>query len=149
MLNAPGDALSIRKAAVYRRRSAEVGGFSLIEVVVALVLLSLIILGMGASAGTLSRYAATTEVRTLAAQAVQDKISVVKVDPRYGALDSLHAGVETELEGLPGFTRTTEVAWVRETGAGGGVLDYRIVSVVVAGPGLERALSRRIVVAAP
>jgi prepilin-type N-terminal cleavage/methylation domain-containing protein len=124
-------------------------GFTFIEVVVALVILAVAVLGMGASAGMLSRYAGSTELRALAVQAVQDQISKVKVDPRYAQLDSLHEGTETDLEGLPGYTRVTEVEWVRETQSSGGVLDYKIVSVVVTGPGLDDAISRRLIVAAP
>lgn len=124
-------------------------GFTLVEVVVALVILAFAVLGMGASAGILSRYAAEAELRALAAQAVQDQISEIKVDPRYAQLDSLYEGTETDLEGLSGYTRVTEITQVRDTRPGGGVLDYKIINVVVSGPALTSNISRRIVVGAP
>lgn len=124
-------------------------GFTLVEVTIALVILAVAVLGMAASAGVLGRYSAEAEIRALAMQAVQDRISLVKVDPRYSELESLYAGEETDLPGLDGFTRKTTVTRVNQTLSGGGTLDYKVISVVVTGDELLEPLSRRFTVAAP
>lgn len=130
-------------------RKARQRGFTMVEVTIALVILSVAVLGMAASAGVLGRYSADAEVRALAMQAVQDRISLVKVDPRYGELETLYAGSESDLPGLDGFTRTTTVTQVQQTVTGGGTLDYKVVSVVVTGARLTQPLSRRFTVGAP
>ncbi|MEQ9569766.1 MAG: prepilin-type N-terminal cleavage/methylation domain-containing protein [Longimicrobiales bacterium] len=130
-------------------RRARSGGFTLVEVTIALVILAVAVLGMAASAGVLGRYSAEAEVRALAMQAVQDRISLVKVDPRYGELETLYAGSESDLPGLDGFTRTTTVTRVNQTVSGGGTLDYKVISVVVTGDVLSAPLSRRFTVGAP
>ncbi len=124
-------------------------GFTMVEVTIALVILSVAVLGMAASAGVLGRYSADAEVRALAMQAVQDRISLVKVDPRYGELETLYAGSESNLPGLDGFTRTTTVTRVKQAVSGGGTLDYKVVDVVISGSKLAQPLSRRFTVGAP
>lgn len=131
------------------RHVARQRGFTLVEVTIALVILSVAVLGMAASAGVLGRYSADAEVRALAMQAVQDRISLVKVDPRYGELETLYAATESDLPGLEGFTRTTSVTRVQTTVTGGGTLDYKVISVVVTGSRLDQPLSRRFTVGAP
>lgn len=130
-------------------RRAKSGGFTLVEVTIALVILAVAVLGMAASAGVLGRYSAEAEIRALAMQAVQDRISLVKVDPRYAELETLYAGEESNLPGLDGFTRKTTVTRVNQMVPGGGTLDYKVVSVVVTGDELTEPLSRRFTVGAP
>lgn len=125
------------------------GGFTLVEVTIALVILAVAVLGMAASAGVLGRYSAEAEVRALAMQAVQDRISLVKVDPRYGELEDLYAGSESDLPGLDGYTRSTTVTRVNQTTSAGGTIDYKVISVVVSGGALSAPLSRRFTVGAP
>lgn len=121
-------------------------GFTLVEVVVALVILSVAVLGLGASATRLTTTATGAEQRALALQLVEDRIARVRLDPRYATLDSLYAGTETNVIGA-GSVRTTAVVHVRQTNPV--PLDYKRISVTVTGPFLQPAISRQIVVAAP
>lgn len=132
-----------------RPEPAREGGFTLVEVMVALVILAVAVLGMAASAGVLGRYSAEAQVRALATQAVQDRISLVKVDPRYAELETLYAGVENDLVGLDGYTRETTVTRVEQKTSSGGTLDYKVITVVVSGEHLSAPLSRRFTVGAP
>lgn len=125
----------------------EHGGFTLVEVVVALVILSAAVLGLASSASRLTTAAASAEVRALAMEGLEDRLARVRLDPRYGGLDTLYASTESNLYGIPGMTRRTTVAHVKE-GAPSHV-DYKVVTVTVAAPMLEQSLSRRIVIAAP
>jgi prepilin-type N-terminal cleavage/methylation domain-containing protein len=123
------------------------GGFTLVEVVVALVILSTAVLGLGASASRLATATATGELRALALQAVDDQIARIRLDPRYGGLDTLYTGVETDLFDIDGMTRTTTVTHVQETTPL--VLDYKRISVTVDGPLITETIARQIVIAAP
>lgn len=125
----------------------KIGGFTIVEVVVALVILAVAVLGLSASAATLATRAADAELRARALYTVQNRMAQVQVDPRYGLLDSLYAGTESNALGMPGFTLTTSVTPVVQTNPI--PLDYTVVDVVLDGPQLGGAVSRRLVVAAP
>lgn len=122
-------------------------GFTMVEVIVALVILAVAVLGLSASATTLSTRAVDAELRARALYAVQDRLARVQVDPRYAQLDSLYADTVPDALGMPGFTLTTTVTHVVQTNPT--PLDYKIVQVVLDGPYLGRAVSRQFVVAAP
>jgi len=122
-------------------------GFTIVEVIVALVLLSTAILGLGASASQLTASAANAEVRALALESVEDQIARIQLDPRYSALDSIYVGTQNDVLGIGGYTRTTAVNHVQQ---GNPVtLDYKRFYVTVTGPTLTLPISRTIIVAAP
>lgn len=121
-------------------------GFTLVEVMIALVILSLVILGMAATTGSFVRVVAESDRMAAAVQLADDRIEQVQMDPNYGGLDSLYAGVESNFPTLAGFTRETRI--VRVGGAGQPV-DYKKVTVIVAGPGLPTRVERTVSVAAP
>lgn len=123
------------------------GGFTLVEVVVALVILSTAVLGLASSASRLATASASAELRALATEAVEDQLAQVRLDPRYGGLDSLYTGVDSDMFGIPGVTRTTTVTHIQQGPPAS--LDYKRVSVTVTGPMISPAISRQIIVAAP
>ena len=121
-------------------------GFTLVEVVVALVILSTAVLGLATSTSRLSTAAASAEIRALGLMSAEDVLSRARLDPRYGALDSVYAGVDEDLLGIEGLTRTVEVEHVRQTNPD---LDYKRISVTISGPLLDPPLSRQLVIGAP
>ena len=122
-------------------------GFTLVEVVVAMVILSTAVLGLAASASRLATTSAAAELRSLAMEAVDDQVARVRLDPRYGGLDTLYGGVDQDLFGIPGVSRTTRVEHVQQPAPN--ALDYKRISVTVTGPLITPAISRQIIVAAP
>lgn len=130
-----------------KRAPASRGGFTLVEITVALVILSAAILGLTGSAAKLTTAAAGAELRALALSSVEDRIAEVQMEKRYDKIESAFAGVESNALGLAGFTRTTSVNHVKTTGPG--AVDYKVVSVVLDGPQLTAPISRQIVIAAP
>jgi prepilin-type N-terminal cleavage/methylation domain-containing protein len=126
-------------------RRERTAGFTLVEVVVALLLLSVAVLGMGTTASRMATTAAAAEWAALALESVEDRIVEVRMDPRYAALDSLYAGTETDVIGS-GSSRVTTVT--HETG-GSPPLDYKTIAVTVTIPQFDTKVSRKIVVAAP
>lgn len=123
------------------------GGFTLVEVIVAMVILSVAVLGLASSATRLTTSAASAELRALALESAEDQIGRVRLDPRYGGLDTLYSGVQDDLFGIQGLTRTTTVVHVQQTSPH--PLDYKRITVTVTGPMLNPPISRLIVIGAP
>jgi prepilin-type N-terminal cleavage/methylation domain-containing protein len=123
-------------------------GFTLIEVIVALVLIAGVALAMGAAIGRLSGIAARGGQSLRAAELARARITTVVSDPAYSGMEARYNGTETATS-LQGFVRTTAIQRVRQNGVGGLMLDYKIVDVQVTGPGVQQAVTRRAVVAAP
>lgn len=124
-------------------------GYSLIEMIMSMLLLTVGILGMGTTAGRMTTAAQSATSRSEALQAVEDRLDLVTMDPRYADLDSIYSGIETGLPGLSGFVRTIVVSHIEQPVTGGGTIDYKEITVKVSGPGLEKGISRTAVVAAP
>lgn len=124
-------------------------GFTLVELMIAMLILTVAILGIGASAGRLSSAAGEAELKALAVQAVEDRINFVRLDPVYDSLAARYAASESSLLGLPGYTRTTAVTRSQIAQPGGKTLDYTTITVKVDGGGLSTPIVREIVVGAP
>lgn len=124
-------------------------GFTLVELMTALVILTVAILGIAASAGRLIYTAGTTELRALAVEAAGARLQQIVLDPRYHVLDSLYVGSESTLPGLSGFTRTTQVSHVVQNVGGPQNMDYKRITVSVYGPSLPDTIVRESVVGAP
>jgi type II secretory pathway pseudopilin PulG len=126
-------------------------GFTIIEMTVVVFILTTAILGIGASATYMIQAASTAGVKSEALQAVEGRISLIVMDPRYQGLEFLYAKTESDLPGLEGFQRVTKITQVKTDTEGqpGRVTDYKVVMVSVSGPGLTGGLSRTIVVGSP
>jgi prepilin-type N-terminal cleavage/methylation domain-containing protein len=117
-------------------------GFTLVEVIFSVVILAVALLGLGASAGSLI---GTSEQATLSARAlnaVEERLSRVRMHPMYAELDSLFSESGAAIPELPGFTRDTDITRIRMDGEGEKVIDFTRVSVSVEGPGLSKVVSR-------
>ncbi len=129
--------------------SADKRGFSLVEMMIAIVILTVAILGIAASAGRLSGAAGEAEVKAIAVQSVEDRISFVRLDPIYDSLAARYATTESVVIGLPGVTRQTAVTRYQVTQSNGKVLDYTTVTVTVSGGVLRNPVVREVIVGAP
>lgn len=123
-------------------------GFSLIEMLVALVILSVGVLGFGASTGFMMSQGSGAGVKAEALQAVEGRLSQIVMDPRYQNLATLYAGTKTNLPGLAGCTMVTTVTQTK-TLLAGRYTDYKTVMVTVSGPGITGTVSRTLIVGAP
>lgn len=119
-------------------------GFTLIEILVALGLLTTVVLGLAAvSLGYISSVT-ITDRRETALQLADSRIDQVQMDPDYGGLDTLYAGTESSFPTLPGVTRTTVISHITSASN-----DFKRITVTVSGPGITPPLSRTVSVAAP
>ncbi len=124
-------------------------GFTIVEMIVAILILTTAILGMGASAGFMMQAASGAGVKSEALQAVEGRISQIVMDPRYTVLDSIYGGTETTLPGLEGYDRQTAITHVYQAGAPGKFTDYKRIVVTVSGPGLTEDITRTMIVGTP
>lgn len=117
-------------------------GFTLIEIMIALVILSIAILGMATATGQFMHVVTVGQARAAATQLAEQRIEVVQMDPNYNLIDSTYAGTETSFPGLSGYTRITTVQAINDT------LVYKVVTVRVITPTAD-TIKRTVIVAAP
>lgn len=117
-------------------------GFTLIEVIIAMVILMSVIAAMATATGRFVSSVAEDDVRAAAVQLADDRIETVEMDPDYGGLDSTYIETETNFPTLMGFTRQTQITRVTANGQ-----NHRVVTVTVNGPGLPSPTRRTTTVA--
>jgi Tfp pilus assembly protein PilV len=120
-------------------------GMTLIEVVVALILLGGVLLSLGKFSGALARTSGTARLLATATQLVSDRIGVVKGAPRYSAIETLYVATETSVPGFTDFKRQTMVK--RIGGKATDSIDYKIITVEVSNPSLTKPVRKSTVIA--
>ena len=126
------------------RTATSRAGFTLIEVLMAVVILAILTLGLMSNSAKMIRGVTDDRARTLAATAADERIARIRVWPNYATLDTFVA-VESNTP-LAGWTRTTTVT---RTGGPAQPNDFRRATVVVTGPGLPVPITRSVALAAP
>ncbi len=123
-------------------------GFTMIELLVALVVLAVAVVGLSAATGSYSRLVTTIDRKTVAAQVAKDRLDAIRADPDYEALVSRYSESQTVLTDPPGFIRTTVLRrQVTQTQTGN--IDFTRITVTVDGPGLTEPVARTISIGRP
>jgi prepilin-type N-terminal cleavage/methylation domain-containing protein len=120
------------------------GGFTLIEICIAIVILTAAVLGLGASTSRMLSPTGNAELEFVALEAVEDRLAEIKLDPRYGVLDSLYETTQTNLPGLTGASRVTSINRTQNAQA-----DFQTIVVTVSGGNLPAPVSRTLIMGAP
>lgn len=123
-------------------------GFTIVEVLMALVLLSFMIMGFQAATGEIIHSSVQSDRQAVAVQLVEDRIALILVDEQYDSLVARYAETAATLPDYPDLARETRL---RRTHAmqPTGLLDYITVTVTVTGGSLREPVSRTAVVGAP
>ena len=129
------------------RRFADQRGMTLIEIIMALTILSVVLLGMGQFAFNFSRTERQAEARTIAVTLASQRLAEVRSSPNYSGIDTTYGVVEATIPGFPGYSRRTTI--VHTGGPRPAVNDYKTVTVVVSAPTLATPVTKSVVVAAP
>jgi prepilin-type N-terminal cleavage/methylation domain-containing protein len=126
------------------RQPSSTRGFTLIEVMIALVILSGIVLSIGHGTARYLSSITRNRIRIQAAAVADAQIATVRVAPDYATLVATFAGT---VNGTPfvGYSRLTELA---RTGAGTNA-DRTRVKVTVTGAHLATPVIRYTTIAAP
>jgi prepilin-type N-terminal cleavage/methylation domain-containing protein len=120
-------------------------GMTLIEVMIALVILTGALLSLGSFVTNFTHTVATSGVRTTAGELAADRIETVKSAVKYDSLETLYAGTEATVTGHPGFSRQTIIQ--RVGGVPGDSVDYKIVTVVVSNQALRAPVRKTTIIA--
>jgi len=125
-------------------------GFTLIEVMIALSLLAIVVLSMGAITSKFVRTVGQNKMRNEAMGIVDAQISRVRTEPMYDSLAARYAGTTTITSSPYTFTRTTTVTTdATLSGVADSLNDYKRVTVTVTATGLSPAVARTVTIAAP
>jgi prepilin-type N-terminal cleavage/methylation domain-containing protein len=114
-----------------RRRTRARRGMTLVELMVAMVMLTGVLLGMGKFITNFAHTASDGALSSTAADLVQDRLEYVKTTAPYTNLSS-YAGIESAIPGHPNFTRETDVVRTNTTAS-----DYTTITVIVSHPSLR------------
>jgi prepilin-type N-terminal cleavage/methylation domain-containing protein len=126
-------------AAVHVPRLRARNGFTMVEVIVASVILCTALLAMAGFTIRYQQVDANARIVNRAQQAANERLETVRTAQPYPALDTM-ATTESSVAGFPGYTRQTIVTHVGGTPTD--TVDYRIVTVRVTTPGVARTVSK-------
>lgn len=119
-------------------------GMTLVEVLVALTILSVVMLGLGTFTTNFARTVSEAGIKSTASDLVADRLEVVKSGSRYDLLESQFQGTESTIAGHPGFTRRTRILHVG--GSPMDSVDYKVVTVEVQAPRLSKPVRKSTVI---
>jgi prepilin-type N-terminal cleavage/methylation domain-containing protein len=122
-------------------------GMTLIEIIIALTILAVVVLGMGQFAFNFSRTERQSEARTIATFLADQRLSEIRAAINYSGIDSIYGVAEATIAGFPGYARSTAI--VHTGGPRPLTNDYKTVTVTVTAPTLAAPVKKTIVVAAP
>ena len=127
-----------------KTRAGSSAGFTLVEVLIALAMLSIVLLAAAASTTKYLGVITRNRMRIQAAAVADAQIAKVRMSPAY---DSLTVRFDSTRNGVPfaGYTRSTRVI---RTGAGS-TTDVTKIRVTVSGPELSSPVVRYATIAAP
>jgi len=121
-------------------------GMTLIEVMIAVTILSTAMLGIAGFMGKFAHIVAVSDVKNTANEIASQRLEEIKSAPRYSAIDTLYPGTTAMSSPYVGYTRTTVVS---HTGGGAADLyDYKTITVTVANPRLDVPIKRTTMIAA-
>jgi prepilin-type N-terminal cleavage/methylation domain-containing protein len=109
-------------------------GFTLVEVMVAMVILSVVALGLGRFVSSFLHVVSTSGARTVASAVAREQMEAILSDPQY-PLPNTWVGTATGFSGFSQMRRTTSLTQVTGTTP---ARDYTIVTVKVTEPTMMR-----------
>ena len=121
-------------------------GMTLIEVMIALVMMSTVMLGMAVFMAQYGHAVGTSSAKASARELVAERLEYVKGATQYPSIEATYGGLEGSITGYPGFTRRTLV--MRVGGKPNDKFDHKVITVIVNGPGLTQPVKKTSVISA-
>lgn len=127
-----------------KKHTARRDGMTLIEVLVALTIMSVVMLAMGNFTANFARTVSEAGNKSTASDLVADRLETVKASGRYDLIETTYQGTETNPLGHVGFTRKTQVQ--RVGGSPADSVDYKVITVEVSAPRLTAPVRKSTVI---
>ena len=125
-------------------------GFTLIEILVAVVILSLVALGVARYSGLFGRALGNASVRVVAAGIAEDHLQLIAADPRYTSLVALYnVGTGADTTGFTDYPNMRRKTIVVRDQSGSPARDRTTVTVRVTDPSLKDTVAVTSVIASP
>jgi len=125
-------------------------GFTLVEVLLAVVILVLITTTFAKFSTAFSRGMTGSSIRVISAGVAQDRMELVRADPRYTRLATLYgSGAGADTTGFSGFPRMRRITTIVRDQSGSPARDRTVVTVRVIDPGLKDTVAVTAVIASP
>ncbi len=125
-------------------------GFTLIEVMIALVILVVVATGVARFASQFSRSMADSTLRLIATGVATDRLEIARADPGYNTLVTAYGtGAGADTTGFPGYPRMRRITDVVRDQSGSPPRDRTTITVRVIDPALRDTVALTVVVAAP
>lgn len=118
-------------------------GMTLMEVMVAMVILTGALLGMGRFITSFQHSTSNNSLSSTATDLVVDRLETIKASTSYATLTATYAMTEGAIPGYAGYTRVTQV--LRTNNA---TTDYTAVTVTVSHPSLSKPVKKSTIIAA-
>ena len=123
-------------------------GFTLIEIMIAMVILVIVATTMARFAGAFSKGMSNSAIRIIAANIASDRLELVRADPRYTRLVTLYGtGAGADTTGFPGYAQMRRLTTIVRDQSGTPPRDFTTVTVRVTAPGLRDTVAITAVVA--
>ena len=125
-------------------------GFTLIEVMMAVVVLATLAVGVARFSAAFSKDLSGSSIRVVAAAVASDRMQLVRADPRYATLVALYnAGAGADTTGFPDYPRMRRITNLVRDQTGSPARDRTTVTVRVIDPSMPDTVSVTSVIASP
>jgi prepilin-type N-terminal cleavage/methylation domain-containing protein len=121
-------------------------GFTLIEVMLAAVILGTVLLSTGRFTARFLHSVSVSTATTIASEVASERMELISTDPSYTTLAARWAGTTTGFPGYPAMQRTTTVQ--RITGVAP-PRDYTVITVQVMEPSMAAPVRMTTIVGQP
>jgi prepilin-type N-terminal cleavage/methylation domain-containing protein len=125
-------------------------GFTLIEILVAIVILAVLALGVARFSASFAKALTNSSVRVVAAGVASDRLQLIRADPRYTRLVSLYgSGAGADTTGFTDYPHMERKTTVVRDQSGAPARDRTTVTVQVLDPSMPDTVSVTSVIASP
>lgn len=125
-------------------------GFTLIEILVAVVMLAIVALGVARFSGVFASALSNSSVRVVAAGVAEDRLQLIRADPRYTSLVALYnAGAGADTTGFPDYPNMHRKTYAVRDQSGSPARDRTTVTVQVTDPSMPDTVAVTTVIASP